>query len=73
MQAEQADDPEESERLLDTAAEYESRSLLGAANHREGLVAMVFDEETGNAVDHFDYTAEELRRRVADLDAEDAT
>jgi hypothetical protein len=27
-------------------------------------VAMVFDGETGNAIDAFDYTAEELRRRA---------
>ncbi len=28
------------------------------------LIAMVFDGDTGNAVDSFDYTPEELQRRA---------
>lgn len=27
-------------------------------------VAMIFDDQTGNAIDAFDYTAEELQRRA---------
>lgn len=33
-----------------------------------GVVAMIFDDQTGNAIDAFDYTAEELRRRADELD-----
>ena len=44
--------------------------MSGDTGHTPGsgqLVAMVFDEETANAVDCFDYTVEELQRRADEL------
>jgi len=42
----------------------ETKSLFGAHGNE---VAMVFDGNTGNAIDAFDYTADELERRALDL------